>query len=195
MANRYPLVLNGSQIQELQIGDSMAGSAEGADTLKVNLVYREAAVPATPNTIPCRDASGDIFANVFSGVASSAKFADLAEKYIADSVYEPGTVVIFGGDEEITVTTQLADTRVAGVISEYPAYIMNNESPGQPVALRGKVPVKVVGTVNKGDILVTSEVQGVAIVASGEYHPSAVFAKALAEKTNEDLGTVMAVIL
>jgi hypothetical protein len=195
MANRYPLVLNGSQIQELQIGDSLSGSAEGADSLKVNLVYREASVSAIPNTIPCRDASSDIFANVFAGVASSAKFADLAEKYVADTVYEPGTVVVFGGQEEITVTDRLADTRVAGVISEYPAYIMNSESPGQPVALRGKVPVKVVGAVSKGDLLVTSEVQGVAIVASGEYHPSAVFAKSLAEKTSNDLGTVMAVIL
>lgn len=195
MANRYPLVLNGSQIQELQTGDSLAGSAEGADTLKVNLSYRQASVSSEPNTIPCRDASADIYANVFSGVASSAKFADLAEKYVADSVYEPGTVVVFGGDNEITVTDTLADTRVAGVISEYPAYIMNSESQGQPVALRGKVPVKVVGPVNKGDLLVTSQVEGTAIVASGNFHPCAVFAKSLDAKSTDGPGTVMAVIL
>jgi hypothetical protein len=195
MTIRYPLVLNGSNIQELQEGDSLAGSAETSDSLKVAGVNRTASVTATPNTIPVRDSSADIYATVFRGVASSAQFADLAEKYEADSVYETATVVVFGGEKEITTTTTLADTRVAGVISEYPAYIMNSLSNGQPVALRGKVPVKVVGTVKKGDLLVTGELAGTAVVASGEYSPNAVFAKSLESKNTTEIGIVIAVVL
>ncbi len=181
MTTRYPLVLNGSQIQELQPGDSFPADL--------------GVVAATPSTIPARDSSADIFANVFRGVATSAQYADLAEKYISDKLYDEGTVVVFGGSEEITVTSLYADTRVAGVISKYPGYIMNSLSDGQPVALRGKVPVKVLGSVRKGDLLVTSEIEGTAKVAVGEYSPNSVFAKSLENKDSEDLGTVIAVIL
>lgn len=195
MTIRYPLVLNGSNIQELQEGDSLAGTAATSDRLKVAGVDRLASVAATPNTIPARDSSADIYATVFRGVASSAQYADLAEKYEADALYEPATVVVFGGENEITTTTTLADTRVAGVISEYPAYIMNSLADGQPVALRGKVPVKVVGVVRKGDLLVTGELAGSAVVASGDYSPNAVFAKSLENKDSTDSGIVMAVII
>ena len=195
MTLRYPLVLNGSTIQELQEGDSLAGPAETSVSLRVAGVDRTASVTATPNTIPARDGSADLFAIVFRGVASSAQYADLAEKYEADAVYEPSTVVVFGGEKEITTTTTVADTRVAGVISEYPAYIMNSESSGQAVALRGKVPVKVVGTVKKGDLLVTGEIAGTAVVASGNYSPNAVFAKSLESKDTDGAGTVIAVVL
>jgi len=105
MASRYPLVLNGSTIQELQDGDSLAGAAANSDTLLVSNTYRSASVPAIANTIPARDGSADLFANVFRGVATSAQYADVAEKYEADQIYEPATVVVFGGDKEITVTT------------------------------------------------------------------------------------------
>jgi hypothetical protein len=195
MASRYPLVLNGSTIQELQDGDSLAGAAANSDTLLVSNTYRSASVPAIANTIPARDGSADLFANVFRGVATSAQYADVAEKYEADQIYEPATVVVFGGDKEITVTTNRADTRVAGVISEYPAYIMNSLSEGQAVALRGKVPVKVVGTVQKGDLLITGELAGHAEVASGDFSPNAVFAKSLENKDSTGPGTVYAVVL
>jgi hypothetical protein len=195
MTVRYPLVLNGSTIQELQEGDSFAGAAEGANTLRVDINYRSASVAAIPNTIPARNASADIFANVFQGVALSSKYADVAEKYISDSEYDEGTVVVFGGDNEITVTTTYADTRVAGAISMYPGYIMNSHSEGQCVALRGKVPVKVLGSVKKGDLLVTAELAGFAIVAAGEFSANAVFAKSLENKDDAGPGTVVAVIL
>lgn len=181
MASRYPLVLNGSQIQELQDGDSLAGIGSS--------------IPAVPNTIPSRDSSADIFANVFRGVATSAQFADVAEKYDSDTPYDPATVVVFGGEKEITVTNKRNDTRVAGVISEYPAYIMNSLSEGQAVALRGKVPVKVVGQVTKGDLLITSNLEGHAEAASGEFSPNAVFAKSLDNKDTSEPGSVWAVIL
>ena len=79
----------------------------------------------------------------------------MAEKYETDSEYEVGTVVIFGGEKEVTRSTVSNDTRVAGVISENPAYLMNDSSEGQAVALVGKVKCKVHGMVSKGDLLTT----------------------------------------
>jgi len=195
MTLRYPLVLNGSNIQELQEGDSLAGSSETSDSLRVDGVNRTASVAAIPNTIPVRDSSADIYATVFRGIASSAQYADLAEKYISDMPYDPGTVVVFGGSDEITITEKFADTRVAGVISTNPAYVMNSESTGQAVALRGKVPVKVVGSVAKGDLLVTSNVPGFAQVALANFSANAVFAKSLESKDDLEAGIVMAVVL
>ena len=195
MTVRYPLVLNGSTVQELQEGDSLAGTAETSDKLRVAGVDRLASVASVANTIPVRDASADLFANVFQGVALSSKYADVAEKYIGDANYDEGTVVVFGGDEEITVTTTYADTRVAGAISLYPGYIINSHSEGQSVALRGKVPVKVMGIVKKGDLLVTAELAGFEVVATGEFSANAVFAKSLANKDDSGPGTVVAVIL
>ena len=122
-------------------------------------------------------------------------FADLAEKYEADTEYSEGTVVVFGGEKEITITENYADTRVAGAISIYPAYIMNQESSGQCVALRGRVPVKVVGIIKKGDLLVTSNIPGFAQAATAEFSSNAVFAKSLENKDSEEPGTIIAVIL
>ncbi len=124
-----------------------------------------------------------------------ATFADLAEKYLADAVYGPGTVVIFGGQNEITVTEKYADTRVAGAISSNPAYVMNSESEGLVVALRGRIPLKVVGKVNKGDLLVTSNIPGFAQAALGNFSSNAVFAKSLENKDTEEPGVLEAVIL
>lgn len=124
-----------------------------------------------------------------------ATFADLAEKYTSDADYGPGTVVVFGGQNEITVTERYADTRVAGAISSNPAYIMNAELDGLIVALRGRIPAKVVGKVNKGDLLVTSNVPGFAQAALGTVSANAVFAKSLEDKNTEEPGVIEAVIL
>jgi hypothetical protein len=91
--------------------------------------------------------------------ATSAQYADLAEKYTADAEYAPGTVVAFGGTHEVTLSTQDADRRVAGVVSTNPSYIMNGGLEGAniaTVALTGRVPTKVTGTVAKGDLMVSN---------------------------------------
>ena len=91
--------------------------------------------------------------------ATSAQYADLAEMYEADNTIEPGTVVCFGGDKEITVCDVDMCARVAGVISTNPSYLMNSTIEGEhvaPVALTGRVPVRVVGTVRKGDMMVSA---------------------------------------
>ena len=130
------------------------------------------------------------------GKATQAKYADLAEKYVSDRNYEPGTVVIFGGTKEITVTNEFADERVAGAVSTDPAYLMNALEDGLPIALRGKIPLRVVGPVVKGDSLVTSIKPGCAIsVGRDRSYGQAVFAKALESNGTESEKVIIAVIL
>ena len=108
--------------------------------------------------------------NTVYAKATSAQYADLAELYRTDKEYEPGTVLIFGGEAEVTESTEKMGHRVAGVVSLSPAYLMNSTEQGltSPVALRGKVQVNVIGPVKKGDLIVTSDTPGV-----GQAHPSA----------------------
>jgi hypothetical protein len=94
-----------------------------------------------------------------AGSRLNATYADLAEKYVADASYEPGTVLVFGGEHEVTVSTESDSFRVAGVVTTNPAYTMNNECEGEHVAtlaLQGRVPCKVIGPVFKGDLLVST---------------------------------------
>ena len=128
--------------------------------------------------------------NTVYAKATSAQYADLAEIYESDDEYEVGTVVIFGGEKEITVSSMGADPRVAGVISENPAYLMNSEATGQAVALQGKVPCKVVGVINKGDMLVThSQHPGVARKGN-DPKVGTVIGKALEEYNSTEIGTI-----
>tara|TARA_B100000902_G_scaffold305038_1_gene293394 strand:+ start:4351 stop:8451 length:4101 start_codon:yes stop_codon:yes gene_type:complete len=119
--------------------------------------------PSSDNAVDLGSASlryNQVYAVSFEGTATSAKYADLAEKYDADEELEAGTVVCFGGDAEVTACGTANDHRVAGVISTDPAYMMNSDGEGQYVALTGRVPCKVTGPVAKGDIMVSSDVKG-----------------------------------
>ena len=119
----------------------------------------------------------------FEGVATSALYADLAERYAADDVYQPGTVLVIGGDKEVTITEERANTAVAGIVSKNPAYMMNSEAGNDEthpyIALKGRVPCQVVGTILKGDLLVTSTRCGHAEAFKEGDSPNAVIAKAL----------------
>ena len=99
-----------------------------------------------------------VYATTFSGVSTTAKYADLAENYLGDKFYNPGTVVMFGGTAEVTVAD--ADTTaVAGIVSTNPAHLMNGALSGPnvvPVAFTGRVPCQVIGPVAKGDIMVSA---------------------------------------
>ena len=147
------------------------------------------------NIVPDTDATYDLGSsslgyNIVYAKATSAQYADLAEIYESDSDYEVGTVVIFGGEKEITVSSMGADPRVAGVISENPAYLMNAGAVGQPVALQGKVPCKVVGQISKGDMLVThSQLPGVARKGN-DPKVGTVIGKALEEYNSTEIGTI-----
>lgn len=100
---------------------------------------------------------GTVYATTFNGVATCARYADLAENYLADSRYEPGTVLAFGGSCEVTLAED-STCRIAGVVSTNPAHLMNSELTGQNVvalALIGRVPCKVRGKIRKGDMMVS----------------------------------------
>jgi len=144
--------------------------------------------------------SGDIFntvyATTFAGVATKALYADLAENYKGDTDYEPGTVLVFGGDEEVTTTNTKGDRRVAGVVTTNPAHIMNSELKGEHVvgvALQGRVPTKVLGRVEKGDLLVTAAKAGYAIVDNNP-KMGTVIGKALQSKQDDGYGTIEVVV-
>ena len=138
----------------------------------------------------------NVFAVTFNGTATQAQYADLAENYLADNQYEVGTVLIFGGDAEVTTTTLRGDTRVAGVVSENPAHLMNSALQGDnvtPVALQGRTPVKVIGMVSKGDLLVSSSTVGYA-TKDNDAKAGTIIGKALENKTDAGEGVIEAVV-
>jgi len=122
-----------------------------------------------------------------SGASLTATYADLAEYYSSDHEYEPGTVLIFGGDAEVTTTNIFGDARLAGVVSTNAAYAMNSELAGTRalVALQGRVPVKVLGLVKKGDMLTTAGIPGYAVKAT-DPKIGTIIGKALADKTTSE---------
>ena len=137
-----------------------------------------------------------VYATLFNGTALEAYYADLAENYLGDKKYEPGTVVVFGGSEEVTTTDQKGNFRIAGVVSTDAAYLMNSGLEGDtvmPIALQGRVPCKVIGKVEKGDMLVTSAISGYAMV---DNRPSVgtVIGKAVGTKDTSDKGVVEVVV-
>jgi hypothetical protein len=138
-----------------------------------------------------------VYASNFSGVAARVSNGDLAEMYQTDGQYSSGTVVVFGGQKEIALTGVRGDPSVAGVVSTAPAYLMNQDQTSSlPIALRGKVPVNVIGPVHKGDLLITSYISGYAesVGKDASYGP-AIFAKSLVEDLNSNPRSIYAVII
>lgn len=139
-----------------------------------------------------------MYATTFHGEATSARYADLAERFEADKEYEPGTVVALGGDKEVTeVTTELSD-EVFGVVSTAPAHLMNaeagNNATHPPIASVGRVPVKVVGKVAKGQRLVSAG-NGMARGATKqEITPWNVIGRSLVNKDTDEAGVIEAVV-
>lgn len=136
----------------------------------------------------------------FRGTATSAEYADLAERYAADKEYEPGTVVILGGTHEIAESKQEADIEVFGIVSTAPGFEMNSAAGTDAthpfVALAGRVPCKVVGKVYKGDRLVTSNIPGHARAAYpaelSDYRR--IIGRALTSKTTDEAGIIEVVV-
>ena len=159
--------------------DASAGSLR-ADTLTTGAV-------GTPGSI-----TGNW--TLTAGSKLESTYADLAEYYNGEEDYESGTVVCFGGSKEIHVSDVKCSNRVAGVVSTNPAYIMNQSQTGIPVAvaLQGRVPCKVTGKCEKGDIMVHDGQGG----ATAWYNvatimkPGVVIGKAIAEKTNSELSII-----
>ena len=158
-----------------------------------NLYFGTNVAGNTTPTLTIFGANGTV-----SGNQINANYADVAERFEADSIYDAGTVVELGGSAEITkVSAELSD-KVFGVISTRAAYLMNSragtDETHPPVAMTGRVPVKVVGSVAKGDRLVSAG-NGMARAArAGEATAFNVIGRALTAKTDEAEGTVEAIV-
>ena len=141
---------------------------------------------------------GNVHANYLVGTSVTAQYADLAERFEADNIYSPGTVVELGGAKEITRAVQELSESVFGVISTAAAYLMNSNAGSNTthpaVAVSGRVPVRVIGTVKKGDRLVSAG-NGLARAADRtEITAFNVIGRSLQDKTTPDEGTVEAIV-
>jgi hypothetical protein len=142
--------------------------------------------------------SNSSYFNTVFAQATTALYADVAERFASDEIYEPGTVVELGGSAEITRVRHDASDSVFGVISTRPAFTMNggagDNDTHPPVAMTGRVPVKVIGIVNKGDRLISAG-DGVARAAQpGEATSFNVIGRALTGKLTVEAGTVEAIV-
>jgi hypothetical protein len=151
---------------------TFVGALTGTATNATNVALADAANTAASFYIPFASAATGNNAlktdagitynpstNTLTTIASSAQYADLAEKYVADAEYAPGTVLAFGGDKEVTVSSANGDRKVIGVVTTNPAYLMNDGLVSEfvaAIALQGRVPCKVTGNVAKGDMMVSN---------------------------------------
>ena len=139
-------------------GSTIYGNSGGAWT-----AFRDQGEIASPTLV-------DIRANIVHATSTGAQYADLAERYATDMPLEAGDVVILGGAKEVTKSTKPYDNEVFGVVSEAPAFLMNaeagNDDSHPMIALKGRVKVKVSGVGKKGNRIVSSDIPGVAMVAT-----------------------------
>lgn len=136
--------------------------------------------------------------NTVFATATTALYADVAERFAADEYYVPGTVVELGGIAEITKSIEELSENVFGVISTRAAYLMNSgagdDATHPPIAMTGRVPVRVIGTIRKGERLVSAG-NGLARAAQpGEATPFNVIGRALADKMDTDEGVIEAIV-
>lgn len=171
-------------------GNGISGSASsGTFTVTSNATNAN-----TASTIVFRDSNGSFSANIVTATSTTARYADLAEKYTSDFDYEPGTVLKVGGTKELTQTVSYAESAVAGIVSTAPAHLMNADLEDGTVvdlALTGRVPCKVTGTITKGDLITSSDTPGVGTaLETSEYTPGCVIGKALEDYADEGVGLI-----
>lgn len=132
--------------------------------------------------------------NTVFAKATSAQYADVAEKYVADQPYPAGTVLEIGGTAEVQSSTEYATAKIAGVVSSHPALIMNsgeNNLNAVEVALLGRVPCRVTGNIQRGDLLVASHLPGVATALDpAQYRPGSIIGKALSDHSSNNEGMI-----
>lgn len=187
-----PLNVNIAAVQGTSLSITGTGTVTGALTTNSTLTVNSgnnltAIINGGSSGVGNIGSAATTFNTVFAK-ASSAQYADLAEVYVADIEYEPGTVLIFGGTAEVTKSTQSHDTRVAGVVSTNPAYLMNSQTKGVSVALTGRIPCWVKGPITKGDRLVASDVPGIAErLDIAQYQPGCIIGKSLESIDSSDV--------
>ena len=136
--------------------------------------------------------------NTIFAKATSAQYADVAEKYTADKDYPVGTVLRIGGMCEVSQTNSYHGTNIIGTVSDKPAYVMNSGLKANHVAvvaLLGRVPCRIIGAISKGDLLVSSEIHGVATVLDPDlWVPGCVIGKALEDYNSDQIGVIEIVV-
>ena len=147
------------------------GTATKADSLVVSGIDYTGSVASDPSTVAIRDGNGNLVANVFTGTATRARYADLAEKYTTGEEELPaGTAVAVGAEDCCEVVPAKSSDMCIGVVSTDPAYMMNSDADGQYIGLKGRLPVRVKGAVKKGQAVyaweygVCSTIQTTALV-------------------------------
>jgi len=172
---------------------SVTGNITGGNLITAGLVSLSSITKTGSNGVGNIGAAASAFNTVFAK-ATSAQYADVAERYQADRDYAPGTVLIIGGAQEVTASTVSHDHRAAGVVSEKPSYLMNSGLDtvnSVAVALLGRVPCQVIGQITRGQLLVTSDTPGTAIALDHtRYVPGCVIGKALEDYNNNVPGTI-----
>jgi hypothetical protein len=168
------------------------------NSMTVNTVGGATAiVNGAGNAVGNIGSSSSYFNRLFA-TSTTALYADVAERFAADEIYEPGTVVELGGSAEITRVQHDASDQVFGVISTRPAFTMNggagDDDTHPPVAMTGRVPVMVTGLVNKGDRLISAGDGFARAAKPGEATAFNVIGRALGNKTTVDAGTVEAIV-
>ena len=181
-------------------GALAAGSiASGFGTINIstNAVTAGSILNGNANGVGNIGSSAGYFNTVFAK-ATSAEYADLAERFASDAIYAPGTVVELGGSEEITICVDELSSKVFGVVSTQPAYTMNagsgNNDTHPAIAMTGRVPVMTMGFVTKGDRLVSAGNGAARAATLTEVTAFNVIGRALADKTTEGLGNVEAIV-
>jgi hypothetical protein len=164
----------------------------GAGALTYNGTFNPTTLQTTAITAGSNVTAGTVTGNwtLTAGSRWQATYADLAEKYTADDTYEPGTVLLFGGEQEVTLANAFDSTKVAGVVTTNPAYSMNAMLEAEyvaEIALQGRVPCKVIGPIEKGDLMVSAS-NGHA-TANNEARAGTIIGKAL-ENFNGDFGVI-----
>ena len=224
MANRFPLIVNttsGNSVQELPSGDfldlSGSGISNSGNIIVSGIVSATGNITGSyfigngsqltgisagssygnSNVVTLLAAFGSNSISTTGNITAAnlnSPTADLAEMYSAEADYAPGTVVKFGGSQEITITSSSHCTQVAGIVSTSPSYLMNSAQAGDhvlPVALTGRVPCQVMGVIAKGDRLVSSNIAGVATTLDKTlYEPGCIIGKSLEEYNSSEPGVI-----
>jgi hypothetical protein len=189
MANEYFKVERGLTTGNITL-DAASGNITGA-----YILGNGSQLTGLPESYTNANGVGNIgsasasFNTVFAK-ATSAQYADLAEIYRADADYLPGTVVVFGGEHEVTVSNISHDIRIAGVVSTEPAYLMNSQAAGVALALAGRVPCQVQGPVAKGDQLVNIAPGIAGAIDFAQYRPGCVIGKSLESIEDHSVRTI-----
>ena len=177
--------------QSALVGNVFAANAN------IATVYVSSTILPTSNTTVNLGSTGMWF-NTFYGVSVQAQYADLAERFETDQPYDPGTVVALGGIKEITAAVDDLSEDVFGVISTRAAYLMNgaagSDATHPPVAVNGRVPVRVIGRIRKGDRLVSAGNGLARAGAKNELSPFNVIGRSLQDKTDTGEGTIEAIV-